>query len=298
MSRLPSRVALVTGSSSGIGRAIALLFASHGAAIVCADLTPTARAEYPTDASSAQQTHDLIAARGGRAIFVKCDTSVSADVEAAVDAAVAEYGRLDIMVNNAGISPESWASHGPRPVWECDEGAFEKAWAVNVKGVWAGVKFACRQMLKQEPLVEGGDRGWIVNLASIKAMDAAPGLCEFSRFRTVGPRGRRTGLTSTAGYVTSKHAVLGLTRAAAWDCAPHRIHVNALCPGFTQSAFIHGLLESPELKARVEAQHPFRGLGTVEDVARAALFLVSEDASWVTGIGLPVDGGFTSGSDL
>jgi NAD(P)-dependent dehydrogenase (short-subunit alcohol dehydrogenase family) len=277
MSRLPSRVALVTGSSSGIGRAIALLFASHGASIVCADLTPTARTEYPTDASSAQPTHDLIAARGGRAVFVKCDTSVSADVEAAVDAAVAEYGRLDIMVNNAGISPEAWASHGPRPVWECDEGAFEKAWAVNVKGVWAGVKFACRQMLKQGPLVEGGDRGWIVNLASIKAMDAAPGL---------------------SAYVTSKHAVLGLTRAAAWDCAPHRIHVNALCPGFTQSAFIHGLLENPELKARVEAQHPFRGLGTVEDVARAALFLVSEDASWVTGIGLPVDGGFTSGSHL
>jgi NAD(P)-dependent dehydrogenase (short-subunit alcohol dehydrogenase family) len=197
MTRLPSRVALVTGSSSGIGRAIALLFASHGASIVCADLTPTARAEYPTDAASAQPTHDLITARGGRAVFVKCDTSVSADVEAAVGVAVAEYGRLDIMVNNAGISPESWASHGPRPVWECDEGAFEKAWAVNVKGVWAGVKFACRQMLKQEPLVEGGDRGWIVNLASIKAMDAAPGLCEFSRFissvirfRTVGPRGR------------------------------------------------------------------------------------------------------------
>jgi NAD(P)-dependent dehydrogenase (short-subunit alcohol dehydrogenase family) len=190
MSRLPSRVALITGSSSGIGRAIALLFASHGASIICADLTPTSRTEYPTDASSSQPTHDLITSRGGRAIFVKCDTSVSADVEAAVGAAVAEYGRLDIMVNNAGISPESWASHGPRPVWECDEGAFEKAWAVNVKGVWAGVKFACRQMLKQEPLVEGGDRGWIVNLASIKGMDAAPWLCEFARFLSSAIRSR------------------------------------------------------------------------------------------------------------
>jgi NAD(P)-dependent dehydrogenase (short-subunit alcohol dehydrogenase family) len=180
MSRLPSRVALITGSSSGIGRAIALLFASHGASIVCADLVPTARSEYATDASGSP-THELVRERGGRAVFVKCDTSVSADVEAAVDAAVAEYGRLDIMVNNAGISPEAWPSHGPRPVWECDEAVFEKTWAVNVKGVWAGVRFACRQMLKQEAL-EGGDRGWIVNLASIKSVDAGPWICEFSAF--------------------------------------------------------------------------------------------------------------------
>lgn len=99
-----------------------------------------------------------------------------------------------------------------------------------------------------------------------------------------------------AGYVASKHAVMGLTKVAAWDCAPHRIHVNSLCPGYTQTSFIHRLL-TPEAEAyrkQIEGQHPFRGLGTPEDIARAAVFLASEDASWVTGIGLPVDGGYNS----
>ena len=89
---------------------------------------------------------------------------------------------------------------------------------------------------------------------------------------------------------------MGLTKAAAWDCAPHRIHVNALCPGYTQTSFIAGILtpEAQEQRAALEAQHPFRGLGTAQDIARAAVFLASEDASWVTGIGLPVDGGYTA----
>ncbi|KAH8632295.1 hypothetical protein IG631_13978 [Alternaria alternata] len=99
-----------------------------------------------------------------------------------------------------------------------------------------------------------------------------------------------------AGYVTSKHAVLGLTKAAAQDCAPYRVHVNALCPGFTATAFISGLLtpEAAEQKKIVEQRHPFGGLGTPRDVAKAAVFLASDDAAWVTGIGLPVDGGFSS----
>ena len=88
---------------------------------------------------------------------------------------------------------------------------------------------------------------------------------------------------------------MGLTKAAAWDCAPYRVHVNALCPGYTQTAFIHNLLtpEAKEAMDIVEAQHPFRGLGTPQDIARAAVFLASEDASWITGIGLPVDGGYS-----
>lgn len=101
---------------------------------------------------------------------------------------------------------------------------------------------------------------------------------------------------TTAGYVTSKHAVMGLTKAAALDCAPHRIHVNALCPGYTRSSFTHDLFrpERDEIRRKVEEQHPFRGLGTPQDIAKAAVFLASEDAGWVTGIGLPVDGGYSS----
>ena len=88
---------------------------------------------------------------------------------------------------------------------------------------------------------------------------------------------------------------MGLTKVAAMDCAPYRIHVNAICPGFTQTSFIAGLLtpEAQQMRAVVEAQHPFKGLGTPQDIARAAVFLASEDAAWVTGIGLPVDGGYT-----
>lgn len=103
-------------------------------------------------------------------------------------------------------------------------------------------------------------------------------------------------MITSAAYVTSKHAVMGLTRSIAWDCAPFRIHVNALCPGYVQSSLIHGLLtpEAKEVRTGVEAKHPFRGLGTPQDIARAAVFLASEDAGWVTGIGLPVDGGYSS----
>jgi NAD(P)-dependent dehydrogenase (short-subunit alcohol dehydrogenase family) len=98
-----------------------------------------------------------------------------------------------------------------------------------------------------------------------------------------------------ASYATSKHAVMGLTKSAALDCAPVRIHVNALCPGYTQTSFIAALLtpEAQENRTAVESLHPFRGLGTPQDVAKAAVFLASEDAGWITGIGLPVDGGYS-----
>jgi NAD(P)-dependent dehydrogenase (short-subunit alcohol dehydrogenase family) len=89
---------------------------------------------------------------------------------------------------------------------------------------------------------------------------------------------------------------MGLTKSAAWDCAPHRVHVNALCPGFTSTALLHNphAPGTEEMRARTEAQHPFKGMGTPQDIARAAVFLASEDAAWVTGIGLPVDGGYSS----
>ncbi|KAH9871180.1 hypothetical protein J1614_006756 [Plenodomus biglobosus] len=275
--RLQNKVAVITGSSSGIGRATALAFASEGAHIVCSDLTESFRPEFRTD-ESALNTVQEIEKRGGKAIFVKCDITSVSDMQALIAKAVETYGRLDIMVNNAGMSVEGGSTHGPRPVWEFDESAFDRTFEVNVKGVFLGLKYATAQMIKQEPHANG-DRGWIINLASVLGLGGGPGL---------------------SAYSSSKHAVLGLTKVAAWDCAPHRIHVNALCPGYTQTAFIHALLAadlSPAAaaaKAVVEAQHPFRGLGTPQDVARAALFLASEDAGWVTGVGLPVDGGYSS----
>ncbi|CAN9377732.1 unnamed protein product [Alternaria alternata] len=228
--RLQNKIAVITGASSGIGRATALAFASEGASLVCSDLHETARQEYATD-TSPLTTVQAVQKLGAKAVFVKCNTTSSTEVEALIQATVKEYGRIDIMVNNAGIAMEA-GEHGSRPIWDYEGNAFDKTVDVNVK----------------------------------------------------------------AGYVTSKHAVLGLTKAAAQDCAPYRVHVNALCPGFTATAFISGLLtpEAAEQKKIVEQRHPFGGLGTPQDIAKAAVFLASDDAAWVTGIGLPVDGGFSS----
>jgi NAD(P)-dependent dehydrogenase (short-subunit alcohol dehydrogenase family) len=262
--RLENKVAVITGASSGIGRAIALAYASEGATLICSDIISTSDTQ-PSTVDAATQL-------GATAVFIKCDTSSSSDVQALISTAVQQYGRIDIMVNNAGITVEGGA-HGSRPVWEVEEEAFERTLDVNVKGVFLGTKYAARQMVRQEP-GPSGDRGWIINLASVFGLRAAPGL---------------------SSYVTSKHAVMGFTRATALDCAPHRIHVNALCPGFTATPFIARLMQ-PEAHARrsaVEARHPFKGLGKAEDIARAAVFLASGDAAWVTGVGMPVDGGYS-----
>ncbi|KAJ4988422.1 hypothetical protein SVAN01_06039 [Stagonosporopsis vannaccii] len=272
--RLANKIAVITGSSSGIGRAIALAFASHGATIICSDLREEARVPGPSgDADSSQpSTVSAITSAGGTAIFVTCDTTKAEDVEALVQTAVQKYGRLDIMVNNAGIAVETGTSHGPRPIWDYDVAAFDKTLGVNVRGVFLGVKYATAAMKHQQP-GPNGDRGWIINLASVFGLVGGPG---------------------SSGYITSKHAVMGLTKAAAMDCAPHRIHVNALCPGYTQTAFTAPIWADQEATKRIESLHPFRGLGTPEDIARAAVFLASEEASWITGVGLPVDGGYSS----
>ncbi|KAF9693186.1 hypothetical protein EKO04_008766 [Ascochyta lentis] len=271
--RLANKIAIITGSSSGIGRAIALSFASHGAKVICSDLREEARVPGPSgEASSTETTVQAITSAGGQAIFIKCDTTKSEEVEALVEKAVAEYGRLDIMINNAGIAIETGTSHGPRPIWEYEESAFDKTIQVNVRGVFLGTKYAARAMKDQQPHANG-DRGWIVNLASVFGLG---------------------GGANSSGYIASKHAVMGLTKAAAWDCAPCRVHVNALCPGYTQTAFTAPIWEDAETTGRIRGLHPFRGLGTPEDIARAAVFLASEDASWITGIGLPVDGGYSS----
>ncbi|KAG9382411.1 FabG Dehydrogenase [Pyrenophora tritici-repentis] len=181
------------------------------------------------------------------------------------------------MVNNAGVGLEG-EGEGEKPVWEYDEHVFERTMEVNIKGVFLGTKYASRQMVKQDPVGEGeggkGDKGWIINLSSI--------------FGLVGKGG-------LAGYSASKHAVLGITKSAALDCAPHNIHVNALCPGYTATAITARVFEpqAAEVKKVVDSRHPLKGMGAPEDVARAAVFLASEDAAWVTGVGLPVDGGYS-----
>jgi NAD(P)-dependent dehydrogenase (short-subunit alcohol dehydrogenase family) len=163
--RLESKVAIITGASSGIGRATSLTFAREGAAVVCGDLRETSRKE-----SDDEPTHQLIQKNGGKAIFFKCDVSKAQEVEALVQKAVQEYGRVDIMVNNAGIAVESKIA---KPIWELDEETWDKTMTVNAKGVMLGCKYAAIQMMKQDPH-PGGDRGWIINLASIMGLLASP----------------------------------------------------------------------------------------------------------------------------
>lgn len=173
--RLSGKVAVITGSSSGIGRATALAFAAEGASLVCSDLRQEARSEYRTD-SSDLTTVEEAEKLGAKVVYQKCDTTQAAEIEALIQKAVQTYGRLDIMVNNAGIALEA-SEYGQRPVWEFDETALEKTLQVNVVGVFLGTKYATRQMKDQEP-GPNGDRGWIINLASVFGLGGGPGLCE------------------------------------------------------------------------------------------------------------------------
>ncbi|KAE8377560.1 hypothetical protein BDV26DRAFT_304852 [Aspergillus bertholletiae] len=268
MARLLDKVALITGSSSGMGRAIALRYANEGAHVVCADLSPTARSLIPEEVEIT--THDAIIKAGGRAIYVQTDVSEAQQMERAVQAAVVEFGRLDILVNNAGVSTDA---RNPARVHETDEYEWDKVMRVNTKSVFLGCKYAIAQMLQQEPH-SSGDRGWVVNISSVWGLVG-------------GPR--------TPAYCASKAAVANLTRQIAVDYAPDRIYVNAICPGVIRTAMIREVEKSsPSLLEDLRRRQPFNGFGQPDDVARMAVVLASDDASLVTGVALPVDGGFTA----
>ncbi|KAI0126185.1 putative oxidoreductase [Xylariales sp. AK1849] len=258
---LKGRVAIVTGSSSGLGRAIALALASEGASVVCSDLTTERNSDgYETETAP---THELIE-RTGKAIFRKADASSASDVEALVAAAVAQFGRLDIMVNNAGIFT------GQNRIADEPVEAFQKTMAVNAGGPFLGMKYAITQMLKQDPRPTG-DRGWIVNVSSI---------------------GGVKGLPMEPSYCASKGAVTNLTRQVAMDYAKDNIHVNAVCPGFLRTAMVRSALEDEALYKELHDATPWSRLGSTEDVAKVVLFLCSDGASWTTGTMVNVDGGY------
>ncbi|KAG2421916.1 hypothetical protein HFD88_005892 [Aspergillus terreus] len=267
MGRLQDKVALVTGSSSGLGRSIATRYAQEGAKVVCADITPTARSQIPEELHIT--THDAIIQAGGQAIFIRTDVGDAKAVEDAVQAAVTEFGRLDILVNNAGVALE--ARH-PAKIHETDETVWDTTMRVNAKSVFLGCKYGVAQMLKQEPH-SSGDRGWIINIASIFGLVA--------------------GLHNPS-YCASKAAVSNLTRQVALEYAADRIHVNALCPGYTQTAIFQETTTHMISLEDLQRRHPFKGPGLPEDIARMAVVLASDDASWMTGACVPVDGGYTA----
>lgn len=258
--RLQDKVAIVTGASSGIGRSICFHYAAEGARLVCADLQSSTRYDK-SDEETHGSTHDRIVAEGGSAIFVQVDVRNAAQVEQLVQTAVEHYGRLDIMVNNAGIGVTN-----PKPIWEVDVTDWARMQDINSTGVFLGIKYASAQMLKQ-PAHPSGDRGWIINAASILGL---------------------VGQSWAPEYCAAKGAVVNLTRAAAMDCAPHRIHVNAFAPGYTATSMTLDHFDNEERREALRQMHPLRGLGRPEDLAKVCVFLASEDAQWVAGVSLPI----------
>ncbi len=252
--RLAGRTAIVTGAASGIGRAIARTFAAQGANVVLADVRDTPR-------EGGTPTAELIALAGGSVLDHPTDVSDEAQVRALVATAVERFGRLDVMVNDAAIGESE-------PLLETTLEAWERVLAVNLRGVFLGCREAVRQMLQQAPRDEV--RGRIVNLSSQHGMIAAPG---------------------SLAYGVSKAGVGYLTRQVASDYARHGIVCNAVAPGKIVTGK-PGPAASDDALAASRARTPWPRLGTPQDVANAALWLASDEASFVTGENLLVDGGW------
>lgn len=245
------QVALVTGAAKGMGLATARAFAKSGASVVLADI----------DGDLAAKEAREIVDEAGIAIGIACDVSEEAQVSAMVDRAVAEYGRLDMAFNNAGIQvPPSDAADEPLE-------HFERVTAVNQRGVWACMKHELRVMREQ-------GSGAIVNCSSL---------------------GGLVGLPERAAYHGTKHAVIGMTRSAGVEYAPRGIRINAVCPGTIDTPMVQDMLAGqPDAMAAIMKEQSIGRLGRAEEVADAVLWLCSPGASFVIAVALPVDGGFTA----
>lgn len=254
MGRLEDRTAIVTGASSGIGNAIAAEFGAEGASVVVADIRQEPKLE------DERSVFDRLDDAGTESLFVETDVREESELQAAVDAAVEEFGGLDIIVNNAGIYYQHQAHETPTDDWEA-------IIDVNLRGVFLGSKVAIPELRRSE-------NAKIINLASI--------------FGLVGG-------ANSAAYCASKGGVANLTRQLALDYAGDEIDVNALAPGIIKTAQnVEWRENNPEIIADWESSTPWPRFGDPSDVADAALFLASDESDFVTGHVLSVDGGWTA----
>jgi 2-keto-3-deoxy-L-fuconate dehydrogenase len=257
MMRLDGKVALVTGAGSGIGEAIAHVYASQGAQVLVTDMRGDA----------AESVSAAIRAAGGVAHPVQFDVTNEAQVQAAMQQARETYGRLDIVVNNAGVSHVG-------NLLETSVEDWERVMRVNAFGVFLCAREAVRQMLAQEP-----QGGVLVNIASTAGM---------------------IGVERRAPYSTSKGAVISLTRSIAIDFVTQGIRCNAICPGTVDTPFVAGYLarnfpgREEEMRKQLDARQPIGRMGRPDEIAHAALYLASDEASFVTGSLLVIDGGWTA----
>ena len=250
--RLQDKVTIITGGASGMGRVAASMFAAEGAKVVVADVT----------APAAQSVVDEVTGAGGQAVAVAADVSKEADAKRMVDEAIAAFGRVDVLYNNAGIMPE--ADHS---VIDTSVEDWDRVMAVNVRGVFLGCKFAIPQMLEQ-------GSGSIINIASFVALIGCS--------------------NPQDAYTASKGAVLSLTRSLAVQFAPRGVRSNAICPGPVETPLLMDWLVKDEEAKRIRlARNPTGRFGKPEEIVHMAMYLASDESRWTNGAAMVVDGGIT-----
>ncbi|EQA46137.1 putative 2,5-dichloro-2,5-cyclohexadiene-1,4-diol dehydrogenase [Leptospira broomii serovar Hurstbridge str. 5399] len=252
---MKNKIAIVTGGNAGIGRSLVLEFSARGAKVLFCGRRD----------EEGKKVEEEVRRSGGEARFFPCDVSDDAQVKDFIDKAEAVYGGLDFAVNNAGVGGLSLPLHDyPEKVWE-------KVVNVNLKGTWLCMKYEIPLLLKR-------GKGAIVNISSIAGIVGAD--------------------WKVAPYSAAKHGIIGLTKSAALEYAEQNIRVNAVCPGFIRTEMLEGLFRSSsdpaEAERRITRLHPANRLPEPEEVAKAAIWLCSDEASFITGAALPVDGGYTA----
>jgi NAD(P)-dependent dehydrogenase (short-subunit alcohol dehydrogenase family) len=251
-SSVKGKVVIVTGASRGIGEAIAKCYAEHGMKVVCANRDPI----------KGQKVVDEIIAENGDAVFFKTDSSNTEEVKALVDFAVATYGRLDGIVNSAGIGM------GGTPLHEYTIEDYERIFSLNVKGVFAGMKYGAEAIFRSK-----SEGGFIINISSIAGIMPQSG---------------------QSLYTSTKFGVVGMTRAASLEYAPYNLTVNAICPGYTLTSIFDG---APDKAMDYFLSNcPAGRMGKVEECAYLALFLASDMARYINGAVIPVDGALAAGA--
>jgi glucose 1-dehydrogenase len=250
---LQDKVAIVTGGASGIGAAITRALARAGARVVI---------DYVVDPPAAEALAQEIVVAGGQAVSVKADVSKAAELQVLVDAAVAHFGRLDIMVNNAGVETRS-------SVLDTTEEQYDRVLAINLKGAFFGTQVAARQMLKQ------GGGGRIINISSVHEDWPMPG---------------------NTPYCLAKGGMRMLTRTAGVELAPHGIGVVGVGPGAVETPMNHATMNDSALRAKLTAAIPLGRMATPEEIARVVMFLAGDGASYLTATTVFADGGIMQAS--